>query len=54
MCFMIVACIWFWSSYVFYNSFLPEIAAPEDPGERQGIRLGYVGSVLMQMIGLRS
>lgn len=27
---MIIACIGFWSSLVFYNSYLPEIAAPED------------------------
>ena len=27
---MLVACIGYWSSLVFYNSFLPEIAAPED------------------------
>src|SRR3954470_14133764 len=27
---MIIACLGFWSSLVFYNSYLPDIAAPED------------------------
>ena len=27
---LIIACVGFWSSLVFYNSYLPEIAAPED------------------------
>src|SRR6187399_3452490 len=27
---MVIACVGYWSSLVFYNSFLPEIAAPED------------------------
>ena len=27
---MIIACVGFWGSLVYYNSFLPEIAAPED------------------------
>ncbi len=49
---MIVACICFWSSYVFSNSFLPEIAAPEDRDRvsARGFAYGYVGSVILQVI----
>ncbi|WP_246022553.1 MFS transporter [Filimonas effusa] len=40
-------------SLVFYNAFLPEIAAPEDRDRisAKGFSYGYLGSVLMQMIG---
>ena len=49
---MIIACICFWSSYVFSNSFLPEIAAPEDRDRisAKGFAYGYVGSVILQVI----
>lgn len=49
---MILACICFWSSYVFSNSFLPEIAAPEDRDRvsARGFAYGYVGSVILQVI----
>ena len=49
---MIIACICFWSSYVFSNSFLPEIAAPEDRDRvsAKGFSFGYVGSVILQVI----
>lgn len=49
---MIIACIGFWSSLVFYNSFLPEIAAPEDRDRisAKGFAYGYIGSVLLQAI----
>ncbi len=49
---MIIACICFWSSYVFSNSFLPEIAAPEDRDKvsARGFAYGYVGSVILQLI----
>jgi MFS transporter, UMF1 family len=49
---MMVACICFWSSYVFSNSFLPEIAAPEDRDKisAKGFAYGYVGSVILQII----
>jgi MFS transporter, UMF1 family len=49
---MIIACIGYWSSVVFYNSFLPEIAAPEDRDRisAKGFAYGYVGSVLLQII----
>lgn len=49
---MIVACVGFWGSVVFYNSFLPEIAAPEDRDRisAKGFAYGYVGSVILQII----
>ena len=49
---MIVACVGFWGSLVFYNSFLPEIAAPEDRDRisAKGFTYGYIGSVLLQLI----
>ncbi len=49
---MIFACIGFWSSYVFSNSFLPEIAAPEDRDRvsARGFSFGYIGSVILQLI----
>lgn len=49
---MIIACICFWSSFVFSNSFLPEIAAPEDRDRvsAKGFAYGYVGSVILQII----
>ncbi len=52
MCFMFAG-IGFYGSQVFYNSYLPEIAAEEDMDRvsAKGYTLGYVGSVLMQLIG---
>lgn len=49
---MILACVGFWASWVYYNSFLPEIAAPEDRDRisARGYAYGYVGSVLLQLI----
>jgi UMF1 family MFS transporter len=49
---MVIACIGYWSSLVFYNSFLPEIAAPEDRDRisAKGFSYGYVGSVLLQIV----
>lgn len=48
---MIIACIGFWASVVFYNSFLPEIAAPEDRDRvsAKGFAMGYIGSVILQI-----
>jgi UMF1 family MFS transporter len=50
--FMMIACICFWSSYVFSNSYLPEIAAPQDRDRisAKGFAYGYVGSVILQVI----
>ena len=51
-CFM-MAGIGFYGSQVFYNSYLPEIAAEEDMDRisARGYAMGYIGSVLMQLIG---
>src|ERR1051326_8130954 len=48
----IIACIGFWASLVYYNSYLPEIAAPEDRDRvsAKGFTYGYVGSVILQVI----
>lgn len=47
-----IAALGFWSSLVFYNSYLPDIAAPEDQDRisAKGFSLGYIGSVLLQVI----
>jgi len=39
---------------VFYNSYLPEIAAPEDRDRvsARGFAMGYIGSVLLQLVSL--
>ena len=49
---MIIACVGFWGGQVFYNSFLPEIARPEDRDRvsAKGFAYGYAGSVLLQLI----
>jgi UMF1 family MFS transporter len=49
---IIIACVGFWGAQVFYNSFLPEIAAVEDRDRisAKGFAYGYVGSVLLQII----
>jgi UMF1 family MFS transporter len=50
----VLACIGYWSSIVFYNSYLPEIAAPEDRDKisARGYSMGYIGSVLLQLVSL--
>ena len=52
MCFMFAG-IGFYGSQVFYNSYLPEIAAEKDRDRisAKGYSLGYLGSVLMQLVG---
>jgi UMF1 family MFS transporter len=49
---LIIACVGYWASLVFYNSYLPEIAAPEDRDRvsAKGFALGYTGSVVLQII----
>ncbi|MGV3527682.1 MAG: MFS transporter [Flavisolibacter sp.] len=49
---VILACLGFWSSLVFYNSYLPDIAAPEDRDRvsAKGFSYGYIGSVILQAI----
>jgi len=50
---MIFACIGSWAGLVFYNSYLPEIAAPQDRDRisAKGFAFGYVGSVILQLVG---
>ena len=53
MCFMFAG-IGFYGSQVFYNSYLPEIASEKDMDRisARGYTMGYIGSVLMQLVGL--
>lgn len=50
---MMVAAFGFYSSLVFYNSYLPEITSEKDRDRvsAKGFTFGYIGSVLMQMVG---
>ncbi|MCC7196450.1 MAG: MFS transporter, partial [Gemmatimonadaceae bacterium] len=50
---MMLAAFGFYGSLVFYNSYLPEIAVEEDRDRisAKGFSYGYIGSVLMQLIG---
>ena len=52
MCFMFAG-IGFYGSQVFYNSYLPEVAAEKDMDRisAKGYTMGYIGSVLMQLVG---
>lgn len=52
--FYFLGLIGFWSSLVFYNSYLPDIAYPEqqDQVSAMGFSLGYVGSVLLLIVNL--
>jgi UMF1 family MFS transporter len=49
----IFAVVGYVGSLVFYNSYLPEIAAPEDHDRisARGYSMGYIGSVVLQLIG---
>ena len=48
------ALIGFWGSLVFYNSYLPDIAYPEqqDKASAKGFSFGYFGSVILLLINL--
>ncbi len=52
--FTILASIGFWGSIVFYNSYLPEIAFPEqqDRVSAKGFMFGYSGSILLLAFNL--
>jgi UMF1 family MFS transporter len=52
MCFMFAG-IGFYGSQVFYNSYLPEISSVEDMDRisAKGFTMGYIGSVILQLIG---
>ncbi|MFK8058888.1 MAG: MFS transporter [Polaribacter sp.] len=50
----IFASIGFWSSIVFYNSYLPEVAYPEqqDAASAKGFIHGYIGSIILLGVSL--
>ena len=50
---MMIAAIGFYGSLVFYNSYLPDIAEVKDRDRisARGFSFGYLGSVLMQLLG---
>ena len=52
--FYLLGLIGYWGSLVFYNSYLPDIAFPEqqDKISAKGFSFGYVGSVLLLIINL--
>lgn len=52
--FYMMALIGFWGSLVFYNSYLPDIAYPDqqDAVSAKGYSLGYIGSVILLLINL--
>lgn len=54
MLFYFFGLIGFWGSLVFYNSYLPDIAFPEqqDKVSAKGFSFGYVGSVLLLLVSL--
>ena len=49
-----LALVGFWGSLVFYNSYLPDIAYPEqqDAISAKGYSLGYIGSVVLLLFNL--
>jgi UMF1 family MFS transporter len=49
-----LALIGFWGSLVFYNSYLPDVAFPEqqDRVSARGYSMGYVGSVILLILNL--
>jgi UMF1 family MFS transporter len=51
---VVLACIGFWVSYAFSNSFLPELAEPADQDKlsARGYSMGYIGSVILLIINL--
>lgn len=54
LAFYFLGLIGYWGSLVFYNSYLPDIAFPEqqDKISAKGYSLGYIGSVLLLIINL--
>jgi len=53
LCYLL-ALVGFWGSLVFYNSYLPDIAYPEqqDKVSAKGFSLGYIGSVILLVVNL--
>ncbi|MDP5082170.1 MAG: MFS transporter [Winogradskyella sp.] len=52
--FYFMGLIGYWGSLVFYNSYLPDIAYPEqqDSVSAKGFSMGYLGSVLLLLVNL--
>ena len=52
--FYFLALVGFWGSLVFYNSYLPDIAHPDqlDFASARGFSMGYVGSILLLILNL--
>ncbi len=52
--FYLLALVGFWCSWIFYNSYLPDVAYPEqqDKLSAKGFSLGYIGSVLLLLFNL--
>ncbi|UKN02848.1 MFS transporter [Paracrocinitomix mangrovi] len=51
---LFLASLGFWNSLVFYNAYLPEIAAPEEQDKlsAKGFSMGYIGSVILLVTSL--
>lgn len=51
---IVLACVGFWCSYAFSNSFLPELAPPEEQDRlsAKGFSFGYTGSIILLLINL--
>ncbi len=51
---LMMACVGFSGSLIFYDAFLPEIAAPEDHDRisARGYTMGYIGSVILLVLNL--
>ncbi len=52
--FYLLGLVGFWGSLVFYNSYLPDIAFPDqqDAVSARGYSMGYIGSVILLIINL--
>lgn len=49
---VVISCVGFWASLVFYNSYLPDLVPPalRDRVSARGFTWGYIGSVILQII----
>lgn len=49
---MVISCIGYWASLVFYNSYLPDLVEESlrDRVSARGFTLGYIGSVILQIV----
>lgn len=54
LCLYLLGLVGFWGSIVFYNSYLPDIAHPEqhDSISAKGYSMGYIGSVILLLVCL--